>query len=223
MHQVIKEGIYYYIDASALGGDMTIEGLLALLAGPARRALRELKLKRLEDLSGYTMPEIKSLHGIGPNAMKIIVHAMEVDGIQFKKDKTSLASSHPIETIDQYIEQFPPDIRLLLEEMRTIIKEAAPGAMEKISYKMPTFHLNGNLVYFAAFKEHIGLYPLPHAIQAFEKELKNYKVGKGSIRFPMDRPLPKDLIARIVKSRIADNLAKRNDSSGRPGAAKAPA
>ncbi len=195
---------------------MTIEGLLDLLAGPARRALQQLELKRLEDLSKYTLPELEALHGIGPSAMKIIVQEMQKNGIQFDKGKTSPTSSHPIETIGQYIEQFPPNARLLLEEMRAIIKGAAPGAIEKISYKMPAFYLNGNLVYFAAFKEHIGLYPLPHAIQAFERELKDYITGKGSIQFPIDRPLPKDLIARIVKSRIADNLAKRNNSKSKP-------
>jgi uncharacterized protein YdhG (YjbR/CyaY superfamily) len=111
-------------------------------------------------------------------------------------------------TIDEYIAAFAPEIQAKLTEMRTIIKAAAPQAEEKISYQMPTFSLEGNLVHFAAFKHHIGFYPVPSGIEAFKKELSVYKGAKGSVQFPLDQPLPRALITRIVKYRVRENLAK---------------
>ncbi len=111
-------------------------------------------------------------------------------------------------TIDEYISQFPPAIQEKLRTIRKVIKEAAPEAEEKISYQMPTFALRGNLVYFAAFKDHIGFYPLPGGIEEFKGELSEYAVGKGSIRLPLNKPLPVELIARIVKFRVAENIKK---------------
>jgi uncharacterized protein YdhG (YjbR/CyaY superfamily) len=111
--------------------------------------------------------------------------------------------------VDAYIAGFPPATRRLLEEMRQTISAAAPEASEKISYQMPTFYLEGNLVHFAAFTSHIGFYPVPTGISAFEKELAPYKQGKGSVQFPLDKPLPLDLVARIVKFRVAENLGKK--------------
>jgi uncharacterized protein YdhG (YjbR/CyaY superfamily) len=97
-------------------------------------------------------------------------------------------------TIDEYIKTFPKNIQRILEKMRQTIKEAAPEAVEAISYQMPTFKLNGkNLVHFAAFKNHIGFYPIPSGIEAFKKELSPYKQGKGSVQFPLDKPIPYDL------------------------------
>ena len=110
-------------------------------------------------------------------------------------------------TIDQYIAQFPPAMRQILNELRSAIKAAAPGAAEKISYRMPAFALNGNLVYFALCKNHIGFYPGSSTVTGkFRKDLSGYECGKGSIRFPLDRPLPVPLIKRIVKFRIAENV-----------------
>jgi uncharacterized protein YdhG (YjbR/CyaY superfamily) len=108
--------------------------------------------------------------------------------------------------IDEYIALFPVDVQKKLQGMRTVIKAAAPQAQEKISYQMPTFYLNGNLVHFAAFKNHIGFYPAPRGIEAFQQELSVYKGAKGSVQFPMDEPLPLELISRIVKFRVAENL-----------------
>ncbi len=113
-----------------------------------------------------------------------------------------------VNTIDEYIAAFPQDIQKILNEIRTTIKAAAPKAEEKISYQMPTFFLNGNLVHFAAFKEHIGFYPTPSGIEAFQKELSIYKGAKGSVQFPLDEPMPLKLISRIVKFRAAENLKK---------------
>jgi uncharacterized protein YdhG (YjbR/CyaY superfamily) len=109
---------------------------------------------------------------------------------------------------DEYIATFPEDIQKKLEGLRATIKAAAPGAEEKISYKMPAFALKGNLVYFAAFKNHIGFYPTSSATEAFKKELSIYEGSKGTVRFPIDKPLPLKLISRIVKFRVAENLKK---------------
>jgi uncharacterized protein YdhG (YjbR/CyaY superfamily) len=111
-------------------------------------------------------------------------------------------------SIDEYIATFPKDIQKKLEEIRAVIKIAAPGAVEKISYQMPAFTLNGNLVYFAAFKKHIGFYPVPVGIEKFKDELSVYKTSKGSVQFPLDKPIPFDLIRRIVEFRVAGNLEK---------------
>jgi len=111
-------------------------------------------------------------------------------------------------SIDEYIATFPKDIQKILEELRAAIKAAAPDSEEKISYQMPTFFLNGNLVHFAAFKKHIGFYPTPSGIEAFQKELSVYDGAKGSVQFPIDEPMPLKLISRIVKFRAAENKKK---------------
>lgn len=117
-------------------------------------------------------------------------------------------SDSTIQTIDEYIAGFPEDIREILEKVRETIRQAAPDATEKISYQMPTFYLNGNLVHFAAFKKHIGLYPAPSGVEAFQKELAPYVKAKGSIQFPLDKPIPYDLIARITAFRVQENIMK---------------
>lgn len=109
-------------------------------------------------------------------------------------------------TIDEYILQTPSGIQKTLNELRSVIKECAPEAEEKISYGMPTFALKGNLVHFAANKNHIGFYPAPSGISNFESELSEYKTSKGAVQFPLDKPLPCDLIRKIVKFRAAENL-----------------
>ena len=109
-------------------------------------------------------------------------------------------------SIDEYILKFPPEIQVILEMLREVIKESAPDAKEKISYQMPTFVLHGNLVHFAAFKNHIGFYPTPSGINAFKHELSSYKGAKGSVQFPIEKPLPYQLIREIVKFRVAENM-----------------
>jgi len=110
-------------------------------------------------------------------------------------------------TIDNYIAGFEPPVQKMLEEIRAVVKKAAPQATEKISYQMPTLFLEGNLVHFAAFKNHIGFYPTPTGIEEFAKDLAPYKGAKGSVQFPMDKPLPLDLIRRITEFRVRENLA----------------
>jgi uncharacterized protein YdhG (YjbR/CyaY superfamily) len=112
------------------------------------------------------------------------------------------------QTIDEYIAGFPEHIREILEKVRATIREAAPGAEETIKYEMPTFMLNGNLVYFAAFKNHIGFYPIPSGVEEFKDDLAGYKTGKGSVQFPLDKPIPYELIGRIKKFRVQENLVK---------------
>ena len=112
-------------------------------------------------------------------------------------------------TIDEYIATFPAEIQKILQEIRRTIHAAAPEAAEKISYAMPAFAQKGVLVYFAAHKNHIGFYPTSSGTRVFEKELTGYETTKGTIKFPLDQPLPLDLITRIIQFRLAENLAKR--------------
>ena len=109
-------------------------------------------------------------------------------------------------SIDEYIATFPEEIQKILEELRATIKASAPYAKEKISYQMPTFALKGNLVHFAVWKNHIGFYPTSSGTQAFKHELSIYEGAKGSVKFPIDKPLPLELISKIVKFRVAENL-----------------
>ncbi len=111
-------------------------------------------------------------------------------------------------TIDEYIAGCPAEVQPILNQIRTVIREAAPGAVEKISYQMPAFYQNGILVWFGAFKHHIGFFPKGSGMEAFKDELSAFKSAKGSVQFPLDRPMPYDLISRIVKFRLAENEGK---------------
>lgn len=119
-------------------------------------------------------------------------------------------------TIDEYIAGFPDDVREKLEKIRTTIRKAAPNAQEAIKYQMPTFVLNGNLVHFAAHKNHIGFYPAPQGLEEFRKELSAYEGSKGAVRFPLDKPIPFGLITKIVKFRVKKNL-ERAEAQGKNG------
>jgi len=114
----------------------------------------------------------------------------------------------PTKTIDTYIANSPKDIQPILEKVRATIRKAAPKAEEIINYGIPTFTLEGNLVHFAGFKNHIGLYPTPSGIEKFKKELSLYKGAKGSVQFPLDKPIPYALIGKIVKFRVKENLER---------------
>lgn len=111
-------------------------------------------------------------------------------------------------TIDEYIATFPENIQALLQTVRATIREVAPEAKEIISYNMPAFAQDGNLVYFAALKNHIGFYPTSSGIAAFKEELSAYKSTKGAVNFPLNQPLPLDLITKIVQFRVKENLEK---------------
>jgi uncharacterized protein YdhG (YjbR/CyaY superfamily) len=118
-------------------------------------------------------------------------------------------------SIDEYIATFPEDIQKKLQNIRATIKAAAPEAQEKISYQLPTYFLKGNLVHFAAFKNHIGFFPVPSGMEAFKDELSVYETSKGGVRFPLNQPLPLELITRIVKFRVAENLKHAELKAGK--------
>lgn len=120
-----------------------------------------------------------------------------------------LGPGDTITTIDKYIRTFPHDTRRILERLKEIVHEAAPDAQEAIRYGIPTFRLNGNLVHFAAYRDHIGFYPAPSGIEAFRDELAPYIHGKGTVRFPIDKPIPYDLVRKIVTYRVKENREKK--------------
>jgi len=111
------------------------------------------------------------------------------------------------QTIDEYIALYPPEIQTIMQSVRQVIRLAAPMAKEAISYQMPTFKLNGNLIHFAAHRHHLGLYPAPSGILAFQSELKGYVTSKGAIQFPFDQPIPLDLIRKITEFRVRENCS----------------
>lgn len=120
-----------------------------------------------------------------------------------------MAAKRPIaKNIEDYIAGFPQDVQQVLEKIRATIRKAAPDAKEAINYGIPTFTLNGNLVHFAAFKNHIGFYPAPSGIEQFKDELSAYELAKGSVQFPLDQKIPYGLITKIVKFRVKENLEK---------------
>lgn len=121
--------------------------------------------------------------------------------------------------IDEYIARYPADIQKLLQEVRKTIQAAAPQAEEAMAYGIPTFKLNGNLVHFGGFKQHIGFYPAPQGLEAFRKELSKYKGSKGAVQFPLDQPMPLALITRIVKYRVKQNQEKAKEKAKEKGKA----
>jgi uncharacterized protein YdhG (YjbR/CyaY superfamily) len=116
-------------------------------------------------------------------------------------------------SVDEYIINYPPEVQERLNMLRKVIREAAPEAQEKISWQMPTYVLYGNLVHFAAFKNHIGFYPAPTGIEAFKEELSQYKGAKGSVQFPLSKPMPYELIRRIVEYRVVENTKEAEAKS----------
>ena len=157
------------------------------------------QLAVLRSTAGLTSEEIQMIAG------KLFFQSPR---LFFKKEKPMENKKVSFTSIDEYIATFPAEIQKILEEIRATIKAAAPEAEEKISYQMPTFFLNCNLVHFAAFKKHIGFYPVPTGIEKFKKELSAYEGAKGSVQFPLDKPMPYALITKIVKFRVKENLAK---------------
>jgi uncharacterized protein YdhG (YjbR/CyaY superfamily) len=120
-----------------------------------------------------------------------------------------MANRSTADPIEEYIAQFPPGTQRVLEELRALIKASAPGATETISYAIPTFDLNGHhLVHFAGYERHVGFYPTGRGVEAFKEELSHYKGGKGSVQFPLDQPLPTELIRRIVRFRVEQHGGK---------------
>jgi uncharacterized protein YdhG (YjbR/CyaY superfamily) len=175
---------------------------LPLLSAPARRALENKQITSLQKLANYSEAEILQLHGMGKSALPVLRAALKKEKLFFKKEthKTSVE-------VDTYISRFPPATQKLLRQMRSIIRKNAPGAEELISYGMPAYKLHGMLVWFAGYEKHIGLYPKSSGVEAFKDKLSGYKYAKGSIQFPLGKPLPVTLIAQIVKYRVKENLS----------------
>jgi uncharacterized protein YdhG (YjbR/CyaY superfamily) len=117
-------------------------------------------------------------------------------------------------TVDAYIAAFPASTRKILQKLRRVIRESAPGAEEAISYGIPTFKLNGNLVHFAAYEKHVGFYPTSSGITAFKKELAPYKLGRGTVQFPIDRPIPFTIVRKIVKYRVREQARRSKEPAG---------
>lgn len=127
--------------------------------------------------------------------------------ISLKESNQMETKKNVVQNIDEYISAFPKEIQDILENLRRVIKDAVPKTEERISYKMPAFALKGKvLVYFAVHKNHIGFYPTPNGIEAFKEELKGYKSSKGAVQFPIDKPIPYDLISKIAKFRANEVL-----------------
>lgn len=189
---------------------MNIDELYRKLSAPARRALQSLRPSSVEELARYDRSAIAELHGVGPNALKTI--EAELAALKLGFDGAAAAAGEPVQekgsVINEYIAGFAPHIQEKLAEMRRIIREAAPDAKEKLSYKIPTFDLFGNLVHFAGYDRHIGFYPGSKGIEVFRQELSEYKGAKGSVQFPLDQPLPAKLIRKIVLFRADENRKK---------------
>jgi len=134
---------------------------------------------------------------------------------KLEKDAKKDAMKESIETVDKYIDGFPPETQKILQKIRKIIQKSAPEAVESLGYGMPAYKLNGKpLVYFAAFKNHIGFYATPNGHAAFSQELSKYKQGKGSVQFPIDQPMPFELIEKIVRFHVGQNLSKAIKNNG---------
>jgi len=129
------------------------------------------------------------------------------------KEKIMKTKRAALRNIDEYIAGFPEGVREILEKIRTTIRKAAPAAEERISYQLPCFRLKGNLVYFGAFKKHIGFFPTSSGIKEFERELSAYEGSKGTVRFPLDKPIPYGLITKIVKFRVKEDSKKAETTS----------
>lgn len=181
-----------------------IPDFMSGLAAPAVRALLGRKLTTLKKLSACSRAEVLGLHGIGKTAIPVLEKALKAAGLGFRE----LRPGTP-ETVSEYISGFPAAVAKRLNQIRKEVLKAAPDVEERIGYGMPYYKLNGMLLYFAAHTSHVGLYPMPSAINKFKKELAAYKYAAGSIQFPNDQPLPLNLIREIILFRVGENQLKK--------------
>ncbi len=183
-----------------------MDGVFQKLAQPAQRALSNAGIHTLEQLAARTEAEVAVLHGVGPNAIATLKAELHANGHTFFGMR---------DVIGEYIAQFPPDVQGKLNALRSVIREAAPKAQEKISWGMATYDLYGNLVHFAANKQHTGFYPGASGVAAFTEKLKAYGTSKGAIQFPYDQPIPLDLVKEIVSFRVQENTRIHEDKKKR--------
>ena len=182
------------------------------LAQPALRALAGAGYDHLEQLASVPEADVCSLHGIGPNALAKLRDALTSRGLCFGGKKGAQSD------FETYFLQFPKDVQMVLQKVRECIREAAPDAKEVISYRMPAFRQHGILVYFAAWKEHIGLYPPISDDKKLEQAIARYAGPKGNLQFPLDEPIPYDLIEQIVKLRVKQDTGKAVAKKKKPAA-----
>jgi uncharacterized protein YdhG (YjbR/CyaY superfamily) len=190
-------------------------GFLHKLSAPARRALENEGITSLQQLAKLSEAEVLQLHGMGKASLPTLREALSERSLSFRettKNKTNKAAN-----IDEYVKGFPKSTQQKLEQVRAQIRKTAPRAEECISYGIPAFKLDGyQLVYFAGYKKHIGLYPAPVNSEAFKEELSRYKTGRGSVQFPLDQQMPLDLVARIVQFRAKVNEARIKTLKAQP-------
>lgn len=188
-------------------------GFLALFSSPARNALLHQGIDSVQKLSTYSEKEILKLHGIGKASLPILKSVLAEQGLSFKpleKSKDKTTGIPKPKNVEEYIFGFSGEIQRRLHFIRKIIKENVSEAEESIAYGMPAYKLNKKpLVYFAGYKNHIGFYATPTGHLEFAKELSKYKQGKGSVQFPLDEPLPVNLIERIIRFRVIENNQKK--------------
>lgn len=184
------------------------DNFLSLLGAPARRALEREGITTLEQLTKYSEKEIINFHGMGKSTIPKL-HKLLTDKEHLFKLDPSLILDNDMNDIGRYIQQFPNDVQEILQNIRKFVKKNAPEAEELFTYGMPAYKTNKKpLVYFAAYKNHIGFYATPSGHNEFQDELSKYKQGKGSVQFPLDQPIPYKLIERIVKFRVTENNEK---------------
>jgi uncharacterized protein YdhG (YjbR/CyaY superfamily) len=171
--------------------------LFDLIAAPARRALDSIGVGDIKDICGHTRYEIEMLHGIGKNALLQIDRLLASAGLDYKDEADS-------QEVDSYIEGCEDLVKEKLYGIRKLIRSTIPKAKEKMAYGMPSYYYHENIVHFAAFKNHIGLYPTPDGVEGFETELRGYTWSKGAIQFPVKDTVPMDLIKRITEYRMAE-------------------
>ena len=175
-------------------------GFLSLLAAPAQRALAGKGINSLEQFSSFTEAEILKLHGFGPSSLPILKSELQKNKLSFKTNNPKKTISKiSYKNIDDYIVQQPIEVQPKLEKLRQTIKRAVPDAEEVISYQMPAFKYFGILIFFAVFKKHYSVFIRPRFMEVFKSELIGYKTSKSAINIPLDKPVPVQLITKIVK------------------------
>ncbi len=182
---------------------MKLPELINILAGPAVKALADINIKSINDFRRYTHTEIEELHGIGKKAMLVIDAELEKHNVEYKNESDN-------SEVTDYINGFEKTIKQALLEIRNIIRKAIPKAQEKMAYGMPTYYYRENLIHFAGFKNHIGIYPTPQVIEEFKEEIEKYKTSKGAMQIPVNEKIPAKLIKEIAEYRYKEMMNKRS-------------
>jgi len=183
---------------------MSFDHFNTKLSASTLKILTDNGIKRLRDFNQYTHTEIEKIHGIGKKAIKIIDSELMKQDVQYKDE-----NENP--EVSDYISGFEGIVKEKLEELRSIIRKAIPKAQEKIAYGIPTYYYGENLIHFAGFANHIGIYPTAKGIEAFAEAIKEYKTSKGAIQIPLDRTMPTKLIVEMAKYRYKSVIEKRKE------------